>query len=302
MTKQVRLILILVFTCLLLSMLSIGFNAQVFHFIGNNYFPLGSFQSGMSLILLFISAYYQLGQRNKITQIFALMLAYYGIFVIESLATNAVQYTPFATIDQDIVKLEPIPLLPIVIWTKQHPGIRQLLAHIYNSLTIEMIVLPLLLILNLKREHLYEYFILLLLSTIVGFGFYYFFPSSGGPAATQNPEYFATYQHATELKFYEIHHHMKPSTLEGGMIALPSFHAIWAWLLVYAIRPFRRLYWILMPYNALIIVSCIMLGWHYFTDIFGSILVLVMVHGFCIMHRTTAKWSKSSGKNHACVQ
>lgn len=230
-----------------------------------------------------------------------LFVAYYAVFAVLSLFANATQFTPFAPHDQAILNMEPFDLLAIVTWTKQHSRLETLLVYIYNSLSIEMMALPLLLVLCLKTDVLYEYFILIMLTAIIGFGFYYFYPTSG-PASVIDSPFFYTCQRATGIKFFEIHHHIKPSTREGGMIALPSFHVIWAWLMVRITRPFRILYWIILPYNMLIVVACVMLGWHYVTDIFGSALVLSMAYAFCKMHGTTTKWSKTCSKNHPCVQ
>ncbi len=301
MTKQIYFIIVLMIICVLLSVLSFDLNAQIFHYPGNTYFPDGNLQTSFLLSLIYLSIYYQTGWHSRLTQTLTLFVANYVVFAIFSMFANAAQFTPFQPIDQAIINMEPFDLLPIVIWTKQHPVISSTLAFIYSSLNIEMLILPLLLVICLKKEHLYEYFILILMTAIIGFGFYYFYPTTG-PASMMHSPYFADCQRATGIKFFEIHHHIPPSTREGGLIAFPSFHVIWAWLMVQVARPFRPLYWILLPYNALIVVACVMLGWHYFTDVFGSVLVLVMTHGFCKMHRTTAKRCEPSGENHPCIQ
>lgn len=301
MTKQVYHIIVLMIVCVLLSILSFHLNARIFHYPGNTYFPDGNLQTSFILSLIYLAIYFQTGWHSRLTQTMTLFVGYYIVFAILSMFANATQYTPFAPNDQTILKMEPFNLLAIVAWTKQHPMLEAILVQAYNSLSIEMIVLPLLLVLSLKTEVLYEYFILIMLTAIIGFGFYYFYPTSG-PASILDSPYFYACQRATGIKFFEIHHHITPSTREGGLIALPSFHVIWACLMVHITRPFRLLYWIALPYNMLIIVACIMLGWHYMIDVCGSALVLSLAYGFCKMHGTTAKRSKSSSENHPCIQ
>lgn len=299
--KQIRLIAILASLSFLLSVIVIVVNQNLFHFPGNNYYPDGSLRVGITLILMYIAAYVQFGAQSNYCKIMMYILAFYGVLALIVLNTYAVQYTPFKPIDHLILKYEPIKLLPLVTWSHQHLFFGRLLAHIYNSLNTEIVVIPLILILLRKQDYFFEYLILMLSSAILGYGFYYFYPSTA-PASIIHSDYFTASQIATGLKFYEIHHHIQPSTSEGGLVALPSFHVIWAWLTLYAIRSIRPLYFILLPYNALIAVSCVSLGWHYFGDIFGSMLVLILVHGLCVMHGTATKRCKSCGENHTNIQ
>lgn len=298
--KQIHLIAILAILSIVLSTIIIGLNYQFFHFTGNNYCPFEIYTTSTLLVLLFLGAYSQGGLDSRLTKTFSLLLIYFFVLAVVIFDTNAVQYTPFSPIDQNIVKFEPIDILPIIEWTKQHDVLKNILADIYNSLSIELILIPCLLIVNLRHEQLYEYLILILCTALIGFGFYYFFPTTA-PASILQSEYFAPYQRATGIKFHEIHNHLPPSTIEGGLVSFPSFHVIWSWLNLYALRSFRLLFWIFLPYNMLIIVSCVMLGWHYVLDIFGSLVVLVCAHGLCVMHRATAKRSEARSKNHPCI-
>ncbi|PJD91327.1 MAG: hypothetical protein CK424_07315 [Legionella sp.] len=299
--KQIRFIALLASIVMLLSAVSFACNHWLFHYPGNNYYPESSFRIGITLLLFYIVSYIQTGSSSKCSQIIAHVLAYYGLLALLALLTNAAQYTPFEVIDQSISAAEPLHLLPLVAWTKAHVFFRHILAFIYNSLTYEMVILPIFLALCLKRTYLYEYIILMLLTALIGFGFYYFYPSSG-PATIYKPDYFVPCQLATGLKFFQIHHYIQPSTLEGGLIALPSYHVIWAWLCTHSVRYIKPLYYILLPYNALIVLACILLGWHYFLDVLGSILVLSFAHGLCSMYGATAKRSEARRENHSDIQ
>lgn len=299
--KQSHLILILTSLCLLVSLISSLLNTFVFHYTGIKYYPVGALQTCFTVILLYFATYNRFGKHNKITQMAKLLLIFFAILAVVAIITTAAQYTPFPLIEEAILKAEPFDLIAIIVWAKQHPSIYNILFFVYNSLNFEIAVLPLLLIMSLKKEYLYEYFILILYTAIIGFGFYYFYPSNG-PATLLNPDYFENYQIAVSVRFDEIHKHLPPSSLEGGLVACPSFHVIWAWLTVYAIRPFRKLYYVLLPYNMLIAIACIMLGWHYVIDIFASVVILGIAHGLCVMHGTTAKRCKARRENHPCIQ
>jgi hypothetical protein len=199
---------------------------------------------------------------------------------------TAIQYTPFSPIDDHILALENalhIPFLPLVIWTKQHPLLNSFLAHIYDLLDLEMIALPLYALALKQYQSLHHYFFLVLITACMGMAFYYFFPTTG-PASHFPSAYFSPVQRATGIKFIEIHHHQQPSTALGGMIAMPSFHVIWAWLNVYLIRFQRSLFVLFTIINLLLTCACVLLGWHYVLDIIGSFVILMIA--FYIMNQS----------------
>lgn len=302
--RQIICITYLTLSILCCSFIAIGFNHWRYHFTGNNYFPPDSLKMGITLLLLYLGSCIHFGVKSKSSIILIHILAYYGLLAMLALITNAAQYTPFQLIDSQIANAEfrilHIHLTDIVAWTHQHIFLGKILAQIYNSLSLEMVIVPLFLIATLQHSYFYEYMILMLLTALLGFGFYYFFPSNG-PASLFESHYFTASQIATGIKFADVHHHIQPSTLEGGLIALPSYHTIWAWLSTYAMRNIRPLYRVLLGYNGTIIAACILLGWHYFTDLLGSLVVLLLAHGFCVMHRTTAKRRESSTKHHTRI-
>ena len=299
--SQPHLIFILACVYLVLSLVCFLLNHQLFHFTSIKYYPQNSLQTCLTVILLYLAMYYRFGKESNITQMSKLLLFYFAILALIAMLTTAAQLTPFPLIDKAILAAEPFDLLTIILWTKQHPWIHTVLFWAYNSLNLEIATLPLLLIIYLKKEYLYEYFIFILYTGLLGFGFYYFYPSNG-PATVLNPDYFASYQQAVGVRFTEIHHHIIPSTLEGGLVACPSFHTIWAWLTAYAMRPFPLLYKILLPYNMLIILACVLLGWHYIIDILCGLTILGIAHGLCVMHGTTAKRCEARRENHPCIQ
>ena len=195
---------------------------------------------------------------------------FYSMLLVITLATNAVQLTPFQPIDVKIVAFEKrlgISLLDIIIWAKQYPLLIKFLNYIYASLAYQIALLPILAIFLRLHAELHEYIFLMLVTMLLGFSFYYFFPTTA-PASVFVRDYFQEAQIATGLKFWQIHSHIIPKNNDGGLIALPSFHVIWAWLGTYLFRNIQKVRLFLVPLNCLLAISCVLLGWHYLTDIF----------------------------------
>lgn len=273
-------ILILVSLLLTLSCIIIGINTLYYKFPGNNYFPPHATIIGVTVLLMWCGSTLQFGRKHKISNTLKELVYFFMVMSIIALTTVAVQFTPFSPIDQSIVDLEVFlgfKMEVVLQWTAEHPRLNHLLATIYDSLPEQMSYLPLIVILCQRFERIKEYYFLLLFSALIGFSFYYFFPTLA-PASIINSSLFGEAQRATGLKFQQIHHYIMPTTMDGGMVALPSFHAIWAWYCVYNIRDWPIAVAILLPINTLLIASCILLGWHYPMDIFFSLIIILLSH------------------------
>lgn len=261
---------------LLLSVFIFLINNFIYHFSGNNFFPDNVPSLVLLLVLLNLGLRLCFDKKSNPCRIGQELLYFFSIMSLIAFATNAVQLTPFASIDQQIVTLEQqmhINMNAIVSWTNNHPQFKNLLGIIYDSLTYQMSIIPLIVIFTCRFHLLREYYFLLLCTALLGFGFYYFFPTLA-PASVMDRSLFSAEQLATGLKFQQIHQYLDPTTNEGGLIALPSFHAIWAVLCVNLLREWVIPCVILAIINAFLIASCVLLGWHYCTDILGSVVVL----------------------------
>ncbi|WED44417.1 phosphatase PAP2 family protein [Legionella cardiaca] len=267
----------------LLALIALYINTSVFKYPGNNYFPPDVFLIAVLLFLALIGSYLQFGRGSIAVKITKELIYYFLVMSVIALATNAIQYTPFAPIDNQLIELENslhINVNSIVAWTVSHSWLTTLLVHIYDSLPYQMSILPVVTIFMRKFFYMREYYCLLLISALIGFALYYFYPTVA-PASVINSPLFTPEQYATGIKFKEIHQHLPPSTMEGGMIAFPSFHAIWAWLCLYLVRWSRLLFYLFLPINLLLIASCVLLGWHYPLDLVGSGLVLLLTYSLC---------------------
>ena len=266
-------LLIIFFSCIALLI-----NHFVTHYPGNNYFPAHIIViSEILLLLLYTGCTLQFGKNSRIAHAVLDINWLYLSMAIVILATNAAQYTPFKPIDTILVQWNgPSAFWQALIrWIQHHPMFHQTLEWIYDSLTYEMIIIPLVLIFCRQTELIQEYTFLFLANAWLGFTLYYFFPTTA-PASQWHDITFSHEQYATSLKFYQIHHFIAPTTSAGGLIAFPSFHVIWAWLCTYSTRKWPIIFFPLVFYNILITAACVLLGWHYFIDIVGSMLCLVL--------------------------
>ena len=273
---------------LLFSMSAFLINDLFFHYQGNNYLPEGAYTAGFSLILILVGVRIYLDKTHYLSELTQSVLSLYLVMSAIGLLTNAVQFTPYLPVDKFLIDIDlflGIDMPSIIKWTISHPWLQYVLVQIYDSLPFQMAFLPLMVAVFGKFNILREYFCLMLVSALIGFVFYYFFPTTA-PASNIMSPYFSHLQHATGLKFSEIHNYLVPSTIEGGMIALPSFHTIWAWLCIYLVRPWFWVLVIVLSINLLLMISCVLLGWHYFIDLIGSLIVILITHS---IHHYLAK-------------
>ncbi len=264
----------------LLSTIVLLINYYYYAYPGNDYFPPQYVESVILLGLMLLGTFLFFGHDNPFTLRAQYLVYWFIVLSLIGIATNAVQYTPFPVIDTYIIKFESdwgLHLGKLMNWAFKYPWFITLLTTAYQSLVLQIFLLPLLVIIYKRFVYLEEFFFLLLFTCLLGFGFYYFFPTIA-PATLINSPHFSVSQQATALKFYQLHHYIVPTTIDGGMISLPSFHAIWAWFCLYLVRSWRFLFVCLLPLNILLVSSCVLLGWHYVSDILASVILVLLAH------------------------
>lgn len=280
--------LILAVIISVLSTIVFVLNYYVYQFPGNNYFPPQMTGLGIILILTLLGTYLLFDTNSNYFKIIRELIYFFLVISVIANATNAIQLTPFNPIDEQLISIDQafsVHLEQIMAWAARIPWLNNILKLSYDSLSYQMAYLPFVMIFARKFSYLHEYYSLLFLTALLGFSFYYFFPTMG-PASFMKSPYFVTEQYATGVKFAEIHRHIPPSTLDGGMIAMPSFHVIWACLCLYLSRCWPILFIVLVPLNILLIASCILLGWHYVIDLIGSFITLVLAYGIYFFVKT----------------
>ncbi|PWY55329.1 hypothetical protein DGG96_12745 [Legionella qingyii] len=273
-----RSIIILSGLVLALSSIVFSINHFFYKYPSNNYFPEGIPFLALVLILINLGLVLYFPKGDKLRQVGRELIYFFLVMCLIAIATNAVQLTPFPIIDPLINTIEEhmdIHMEAILAWTHNHPQFKYILGVIYDSLTYQMSILPLLVIFTCRFHLIREYYFYMLSTVLIGFAFYYFFPTTA-PASIINSPFFSPEQIDTGLKFKQIHHYINPTTNEGGLIALPSFHAIWAILCVNLLREWPIPCILLFIINLLLIASCVLLGWHYLIDIIGGFIVLLL--------------------------
>jgi hypothetical protein len=201
--------------------------------------------------------------------VFAFM--YWGIRVLVS----GTQLSPFYTIDPWLVRVDQsmgFDQLQWLAFTYQYHFLPRLLDKCYGFMNAEVMFLPWCLAgLGLARA-LRVFYMAILISFAIGALFYFFYPSTA-PASMFSSPYFMEAQKNTFIKFYELHHGLPNTSLLGGMIAFPSFHVVWSVLCAYACKDKKYLWVPVVVLNTLIIVSTVMLGWHYLIDVIGGVVL-----------------------------
>lgn len=266
---------------LCLSTSALLYNFFFTHFPGNNYFPQHSTAFFCLLVLIYWGMLLQFGRANRYTKQVKELQYFFLMMSCISLASNAVQYTPYPLIDTHIIaweqKILPVTLEKLMAWAYAQPNLLKILRLSYNALPYFMLFTPLGLIAFNHIQRVREYYCLMLVSTLIGFSCYYFFPTAG-PASCIASDYFTLMQKATFLKFNQIHQSIPPTTIEGGMIALPSFHVIWAWLCLFLLRSWPIIFILIAPIMLSLMFACVLLGWHYPSDILASLVVIGVSH------------------------
>lgn len=251
-------------------------NAFIFKYPGNNYFPYPAFIAGINLLILYLVTRGCFSPSNYYVQLLQNLLALYVVYAAIAICVNGVQYTPFNPIDTYLINLERhfyINIDRIVAWTISYPTLVSILAFIYDSLSLQLAILPFLLCLLGHFDTVRTFCCYMLITAFWGLIFYYFFPTIAPASAIKGP-FFSDAQFATGIKFYQIHHYIPPTTADGGMIALPSFHVVWALLCLYLVQCWHVIFIFLLAWNIVLIISCVLLGWHYPIDVLGGFVII----------------------------
>lgn len=266
---------------LMLSTLILGLNHYYWHYPAVNYILDGTGELFFLLSFCMMGAFFWGGISSRLLQIFFYVVLYCAIIFLVMYATIAVQLTPFAPIDAQLLRMDRAfhyDTVMIMDKLSHYKWLRSRLCQAYNFVDIELLILPVLLIVYRQFYSIKEYFYLVLSTTLIGYSIYYFWPTMA-PSSVLTSVNFFNEQLNTGYKFYQIHHHIAATSNTGGLISMPSFHIIWAILCQHSTWRVRWLWCVLLPLNILVILSALFLGWHYFVDFLGSILVIAIACG-----------------------
>ncbi len=247
-------------------------NHFVFHYQGFNYVSHDGLTFLNSAIFLKMASFI-FEPLKKIEKFANDCIRLFACYVILMIATTAIQYTPFELIDDFLFQHEPLPIPDIIDWTRSHGLLYEQLTWLYSSLDEALVIVPFLFILLRQSNKINDLCHFLVWTCIIGFGFYFFFPSCG-PVHLFDKVHFIQAQANNYQKYFEIHHGLFPVSDDGGMIACPSFHVIWAWSCTRFFISYRRLFPFALTWFIGIVVSTILLGWHYSIDVIFALLII----------------------------
>ena len=280
-----RLFLSFVALGLLLTGLLFSLNTFDFHFTMVSFFPdhlpkisllQGAFTFLLGFIFLFYGLYIRFESPRSSTFLWGIGLFFWAAY-INFVFANALQATPFPPIDHELIKIDQwmgINTPAIMAWTYNHPFFHRVFNFTYDFIAIELVAIPVTLALCNARRALGLFFIAQFFAFFIGCAIYYFFPTMA-PSGVFNSPYFSPAQHDTSIRFFEVHHYLKVTASDGGLIAFPSFHVVWAILLTYACRGKKIFFYPVACFNLILIASTVFLGWHYFTDVIGGFVLAI---------------------------
>jgi len=292
LSREDRFLSYLLLLTFALTLLFLLINAAAFHFTGISYFP----RESTPLICLGLQFAYFDRIYNHVSPRTGFIIrsaAFYGLANIAlALFVSGLQLTPFPPIDEALQRWDHalhFDTAAAIAWTAAHPLLRRFLDWCYMSTDVLVALAPLAAGFAFDKKRMRVYLFAFAYANLIGGLFYYFFPSSG-PATVYRSPYFAYIQQLTSAKFYWVHHGLPVTTMWGGMIAFPSFHVMWAVITTYAALPYRKLFWGVAVLNVLVILSTVLLGWHYLVDVpAGIALAGVSLYLGTHTHRRLAK-------------
>lgn len=274
--REIMIIIVLISFQLLTGLMLMMINGLTYDYHGVDYFN-HTYQNASIPTILYLAAVIYF--KDHLSQRIRLILMTFGLYFLALdaglLLAQGIQITPFPTIDYALLAFDRWLGVDQVSWLSavhQIPWLRSLFVWGYNSLVPELMVLPMLVAILGHERRIVIFLIAMLLSYLIGTLIFYFFPTTA-PASILDSPYFTFEQHDTYIKFYEMHHHLRLTTTNGGLIAFPSFHVIWGILMIYLAR---ARWWLFIPaliWNIILISSTVFLGWHYVADVFGGFAV-----------------------------
>lgn len=253
-------------------------NAAFFRYTGISYFPRECWWLGFVALDFAIFAFI-VKSRAPYASFVAGSLAFYALIAaVMGVLTTGIQYTPFPRIDHVLAGWDAAlhwDTVKVIRWVAERPKLRSFLIHCYNSTELQLVIAPFFAAYAHDKRRLRVLLYGTVYSSLAGSLIYYFFPSSG-PAGVFSSDDFLAVQRLTHLKYEQVHTFQPVTTLLGGLIAFPSFHVAWSVLATYAALPFKKIFWMLVALNTIVVSSTVLLGWHYLVDVPAGIALAVV--------------------------
>ena len=212
------------------------------------------------------------GAHSRVLNVVQNTVMSYFISVFTFIAAGTIVQTPFSVIDGVIKKWDTLMGFNVTHWMSwgfQFPFFIHLLNFCYNTWFYQFFMVPAILAFFHQHRIAAQYYVAMILTLIVGGGIYYFFPTTA-PATVYHSVYFSADQHNLVTAFNQLHHHQTVTVNSEGLVSFPSFHVIGAILALLALRRLRWYFWVMIPVNTLLIMSTMVLGYHYLSDVLAG--------------------------------
>jgi len=275
---QDKIVWVLIGTNFFFASLFCILNAFFTHYHGNFYIPM--LWIGLLPLMLALYVFSNAVREHSPKMTFFTRNYTLYIFILLSFAALAtgVQYTPFPTIDLNLVKIDAFlgfSTPGVVNWTMSHPTIKVIFEYCYDALDIELFVAPMIIVWLGEKETVQHFFVMICLGFLMACLIYYFLPTAAPVSVFKNVS-FLPQEHFTSTKYFEIHHYLPLTVHDSSLIAFPSMHVVWAMALLYLVHRHFWLFYPLLILNSLVILATMFLGWHYLTDVIAGMLVMAI--------------------------
>jgi membrane-associated phospholipid phosphatase len=205
------------------------------------------------------------------------LFCFFSVFFVLGMNVTATTARPLA--DDWLWRLDGGLAASIHHRVNDIPWLSQLLFYAYQS-SLPQTVLTIFFLVFTKRfvqlSTFFERFMICALITLVGF---YWFPAVGTLAKglSSYPEL-----EVVRAEFFRLRGGVKSVSVVGaqGMVTFPSFHTIWAILLI-SVYYRSRLFIPVLILNVLVIVSTVTSGMHYAVDVLAGFAVCAVVFAGC---------------------
>ncbi len=243
-------------------------------------YPTAILRSNSFLISipLYISGFYL----YKIFPRLSLLLKTYGMCFIIAIVMLIVETgaftTPFHLQDNVIYLLDKMVgfnLLTFINHTYQYPWLITIANAAYYLLFPAIMIVPIILALLKDERQVYTYVYAYIISCLIGFAIYYFFPSSD-PANVFHSKYLPAGAEHVVLQFRLDHHYNAAGYFRAGYVGLPSFHTIWSVLIACVTYHRKYLFYPIAFFSSAVIASTLILGWHFLMDDIAGIIVALI--------------------------
>jgi membrane-associated phospholipid phosphatase len=162
----------------------------------------------------------------------------------------------------------------LVNWTAQHPVFDLLMRLVYSSVFPQIILV--IVVLGFTSDRRLDIFLIrFMLGGLLTSAIFAFLPAQGTCVyfGTPTPDhYLPVLSELDRLRRGVAYVSWRNAQ---GIVTFPSFHTIWAVLLIAAFSG-RRLFWPVAILNSLVLLSCVTTGMHYFVDVLGGLIITVI--------------------------